>query len=116
MAAADEARREGRDQEAAAILERASALRGDPAAGLAAFTLGRLELDALRRPARAARAFSLALDLRLPPRLREDAAARLVEAHVAAGDTRAAAAAADAYLRDYPNGRHLERVRPHTRP
>jgi len=116
MAVADEARREGREREAASILERASQLRGDPAAGLAAFTLGRLELDRLNRPARAARAFSRALDLSLPPRLREDAAARLVDAHVAAGDERAAALAANFYLRDYPNGRHRARVRPHAGP
>jgi transmembrane sensor len=116
MAEADEARRAGRPERAAELLERASRLSGDPAAGVAAFTLGRLELEALGRPARAAAAFSRALDATLPARLREDAAARLVEAHVRSGDASAARRAADAYLRDYPNGRHVERVRPHAGP
>jgi transmembrane sensor len=111
MARADQARLGGRPAEAASLLERAMAREGDPAAGVAAFTLGRLELDVLSRPARAASAFTRALALPLPPRLREDAAARLVEAHVAAGDREAARAAAAEYLARYPEGRHAARVR-----
>ncbi|MCZ7686579.1 MAG: hypothetical protein M5U28_50660 [Sandaracinaceae bacterium] len=70
-----------------------------------------MELDVLSRPERAARAFSRALALRLPPRLREDARARLVEAHARAGDREAARRAAEAYLAEHPSGRHTERVR-----
>lgn len=110
MARADQARLGGRPSEAASLLEQAMAREGDPAAGVAAFTLGRLELDVLSRPARAASAFTRALALPLPPRLREDAAARRVEAHAAAGDLDAARAAAAEYLARYPEGRHAARV------
>ncbi len=111
MSRADDARRAGRAEEAAALLARALARSDDPAAGVAAFTLGRLELDVLHRPERAARAFERALELALPPRLREDAAARRVEALAQTGDAGATRAAADAYLRDHPAGRHAARVR-----
>ncbi len=111
MAQADEARRAGRAEEAASLLERAMAREDDASAGVAAFTLGRMELDVLSRPERAARAFSRALTLRLPPRLREDARARLVEAHARAGDREAARRAAEAYRAEHPSGRHTERVR-----
>lgn len=111
MARADQARLGGRPEEAARLLEEAMARAGDPAAGVAAFTLGRLELDVLSRPARAASAFTRALALPLPPRLREDAAARRVDAHAAAGDRDAARAAAAEYLARYPEGRHAARVR-----
>ncbi len=111
MSLADAARRAGRADEAAALLERATARSGDPAAGVAAFTLGRLELDSLRRPERAVLAFSRALELTLPPRLREEATARLVDAHARAGDAQAARRAAESYLRDYPDGRHADHVR-----
>jgi outer membrane protein assembly factor BamD (BamD/ComL family) len=87
------------------------ARNGDPAAGVAAFTLGRLELDVLHRPERAVRAFARALDTTLPARLREDAAARLVDAYVRAGDTASAQRAAENYLREYPEGRHADTVR-----
>lgn len=110
MARADEARRAGRNDEAVALLERAMA-EDDPSAGVAAFTLGRLELDALDRPDRAVRAFSRALSLSLPPRLREDARARIVTAHQRAGDDAAARRAAEAYLAEHPSGRHAARVR-----
>ena len=111
MARAAQARLGGRPSEAASLLEQAMAREGDPAAGVAAFTLGRLELDVLSRPDRAASAFTRALALPLPPRLREDAAARRVEAHAAAGDPDAARAAAAEYLARYPEGRHAARVR-----
>jgi transmembrane sensor len=111
MARADQARRAGDLRGASLLYERAAALGDDPSAGVAAFTLGRLELDSLHRPDRAARAFARALDLTLPPRLREDAAARLVQAHRESGDAASADRAARAYLAQYPDGRHTERVR-----
>lgn len=111
MARADEARAAGRLEEAASLLRRAALRRGDPSSGVAAFTLGRLELRALRRPARAAEAFGWALERPLTPRLREDAAALRVEALRAAGEAEAAAEAASAYLRDFPEGRHVDRMR-----
>lgn len=114
MARADEARRGGQLERAATLLERASRRPGDPSAGLAAFTLGRLELGALSRPDRAARAFERALSLPLTPRLREDAAARRVEALRRAGRPDAARVAAEAYLRDYPDGRFASTVRAST--
>ena len=53
----------------------------DPRAPLAAFTLGRLQLDSLKRPAPAAEAFARAIALGLPQSLQEDRLrARLVEA------------------------------------
>jgi hypothetical protein len=42
--------------------------------------------------------------------LREDVRARLVEAHVRAGDAGAARAAASAYLREFPSGRYRAEV------
>lgn len=108
---ADLARGAGQPEEAARLLARAAALDGDPDAGLAAFTLGRLELDQLGRPDRAEAAFARALALRLPPRLREDAMARRVDALARAGRAAEARTAADAYLAAHPNGRHVQSVR-----
>ena len=42
--------------------------------------------------------------------LREDVRARLVEALVRAGDRDAARAAADAYLREFPEGRYRQTI------
>ena len=82
----------------------------DPQAPLAAFALGRLELDALDRPRQAAAALSRALALGMPQGLREDVRARLVEAHVRAGNRAAAHAAADAYDREFPEGRYRQSI------
>jgi transmembrane sensor len=76
----------------------------DARAGVAAFTLGRLELDTLGHPARAATAFARAIALGLPDGLIEDAYARLVEADAKSGDVTAARAVADEYARKYPQG------------
>ena len=112
LALADVARLSGHPAEAVRPLERVLAeLSDDPQASLAAFALGRLELDALGRPGRAARAFAQALELGLPASLREDAAARLVEAHAKAGDGSAAEAAARAYARAFPAGRYAAAIR-----
>ncbi len=83
----------------------------DPRAPLAAFTLGRLLLDDLGRPADAARAFHQAAELDPGGPLAEDALAREVEAWSKAGDDGRARAAAGRYLRDHPNGRRLRAVK-----
>jgi len=56
----------------------------DPRAGLAAFTLGRLELDRLGRPADAVTDLERALALGLPRGLVADARQRLDEARARA--------------------------------
>jgi transmembrane sensor len=104
---ADVARLSGHPGEAVAPLQRIlSDFAHDPQAPLAAFALGRLELDALDRPRAAAVALERALELGVPRSLREDVGARLVEAHARAGDAAAARAAAEDYLREFPTGRH----------
>lgn len=86
LAQADAARLSGRPREAVAPLERILAEHaGHPDAALAAFTLGRIEADALRRPERATRAFERAIELGLPPALERDASARLVRLREATG-------------------------------
>ena len=90
---ADVARLSGHPREAVAPLERI--LRDfprDPQAPLAALALGRLELDTLDRPARAAAALNRALALGVPRSLREDvrdAPGRGVRARRAIGRRRA---------------------------
>jgi transmembrane sensor len=107
LALADVARLSGHPAEAVAPLERIlTDFAHDPQAPLAAFALGRLELDALDRPRAASAALQRALELGVPRSLREDVDARLVEAHVRAGDAAAARAGAEAYLREFPTGRH----------
>ena len=109
---ADVARLSGHPAQAVAPLGRI--LRDfprDAQAPLAAFALGRLELDALDQPAAAAAAFERALELGAPAGLREDLRARLVEANLRAGDPTAARAAADAYAREFPNGRYTQSIR-----
>ncbi len=76
VAAASAAQRDGDLDRAASLLHRAMA-HDDPRAALAAYTLGRLEMDELRRPARARAAFRRALALGLPERLAQQAEARL---------------------------------------
>lgn len=77
---------------------------GDSRAPLAAFTLGRIQLDTLGQPAPAAIAFERAIRLGLPEGLTEDAYARLVEADAKAGQPEAARAARAEYERKYPHG------------
>jgi transmembrane sensor len=112
FALADVARLSGHPADAVAPLERiVEAYQGDGRASLAAFTLGRLHLDVLAQPALAASDFERALRLGAPSDLREDAHARLVEARARAGDDAGARAAAQDYLRLFPDGRHAEQVR-----
>jgi transmembrane sensor len=109
---ADIARLSGHAGEASAPLSRiVTHHASDPRAALAAFTLGRLELDSLGQPARAAGSFQRALDLGLSEPLIEDALARLVEARARASDPDGARAAAADYERRFPSGRRLEDVR-----
>ncbi len=111
LALADVARLSGHPADAEAPLARIlEQFARDPQAPLAAFALGRLELDALDRPRQATVALTRALALGIPQGLREDVRARLVEAHVRAGDRAAARAAADAYAREFPDGRYRQSI------
>jgi transmembrane sensor len=112
FALADVARLSGHPRDAISPLERlVASFPTDRRAALAAFTLGRIHLDTLGEPELAGRAFARSLQLGPPPSLREDARARIVEAHARAGDRIGARRAAMEYLELYPSGRHAARVR-----
>jgi transmembrane sensor len=111
LALADVARLSGRPAEAVIPLDRIlGEFSNDPQAPLAAFALGRLELDSLGRSRAAVSAFRRALELGIPRGLREDVLARLVEACARSGDIVAARRAADAYHAEFPNGRHVRAI------
>jgi transmembrane sensor len=111
LALADVARLSGHPADAVAPLERIlTDFASDAQAPLAAFALGRLELDSLRRPERAIVALNQALHLGIPRSLREDVRARLVEACARSGQPSAARAAADAYFLEFPHGRHARAI------
>ncbi len=111
LAVADVARLSGHPGDAVAPLERLLAEHGgDARAPAGAFTLGKIQLDSLGEPARAARAFERAIAGGLPSALREDAFARRVEAYAKAGDAAQAKAARKAYEESYPAGRHRAAV------
>jgi transmembrane sensor len=111
LALADVARLSGHPAEAVLPLERIlSEFAQDSQAPLAAFALGRLELDSLGRARSAASAFRKALELGIPRSLREDVMARLVEACARSGDMQAAQRAADAYRHEFPSGRHAQAI------
>lgn len=76
LQAADRAREEGRPQDAVRWLERA-ARQDHPDAAVAAYTLGRIEMDELRHPSRARAAFTRALELGLAAPLAARARRRL---------------------------------------
>jgi len=108
---ADAQRRAGDTRAAEATLDAAVAAAPDRGrAALAAFTLGKLLLDASGRPADAARAFSRSLALGPPASIAEDVLARLVEAEGRAGHAERARAAARQYAERYPNGPKLYAV------
>jgi transmembrane sensor len=110
MLAADVFRLSGHAEEAVAPLERVVAKhRSDPRAPLASFTLGRVLLDELGRPAAAARAFAAARALAPKGALAEDALAREVEAWAKAGNASSARQRAELYLEFYPVG-HRQRA------
>jgi hypothetical protein len=108
---ADRLRAAGQLEDAAQLL---SSIVEDPSAGseraLAAFTLGRLELDRRARPREAADAFGRAIDLGLRAPLLEDARARRVQA-LARVDREAARRAADDLPRTSPRGALAHRDR-----
>lgn len=83
----------------------------DPRAPLAAFTLGRVQLDELGRPREAAESFRRAEDLDPDGPLAQDALAREVEAWSRAGETGRARERASTYVHRYPSGRRLRSVR-----
>ncbi len=109
LALADVARLSGHPAEAVVPLSRIVArYSGHPEAGVAAVTLGRMQLDQLGSPAGAADTLERALVLPTPAALREVVYARLVEAYSKAGNRSAAEVAMARYEREFPDGRQLE--------
>jgi transmembrane sensor len=82
----------------------------DSRASLAAFSRGRLELDALASPAAAANSFARAIAIGLPSSLEEDAYVRLVEARMRAGDRKSATRAQDDYAAKFPHGTRADSI------
>jgi TolA-binding protein len=83
----------------------------DARVGLAAFELGRLRLERLGNPAGAVSALERAIARAPSPGLREDAMARLVQAHAALGDGARCRRTRDKYLAEYPGGVHVNAVK-----
>jgi transmembrane sensor len=111
MLAADAARLSGDAAAAVPYLKRVAERHGrDSRAPLAAFTLGRILLFDLNRPAEAREAYALTRKLSAQGALAEDALAREVEAALRAGQNAAARQLADEYLERYPSGRRREQV------
>ena len=112
MLAADAARLSGHPASAVPYLRRL--LREHPAdvrGPVAAFTLGRVLLAELGRPAEAADAFAQSRRLAPDGPLAADALAREVEAAARAGDAARARRAATDYLARYPRGPRAAEVR-----
>jgi transmembrane sensor len=108
MRQADAARADGRPADAVVPLRRVLRSHSDdPRAALAAFTLGRVLLDDLRKPGEAARAFRKARSLAPRGALAEDALAREVEAWARAGQAHTARERASLYLQQYPDGHRV---------
>jgi TolA-binding protein len=120
----------GEDPSAPELFERANARRqaGDPRgaatsyeallrrypndarAGLAAFELGRIDMDVLGDVNGAIRALHRAVSLAPGSSFREDALARLVQAYGTMGDPSRCERAQKTYLESYPNGVHVGAV------
>jgi transmembrane sensor len=112
MLAADAARLSGHPAEATPYLERiVREYKRDVRAPLAAFTLGRILLHELGRPAEAADAFALVRKILPDGPLSSDALAREAEAADRAGQRERAHGLAGEYVAKYPTGRRLESVR-----
>ena len=112
MLAADAARISGHPAEATPYLQRiVRKYRSDVRAPLAAFTLGRILLYELGRPAEAADAFALVRKILPEGPLSSDALAREAEAADRAGQRERARGLAEEYMAKYPSGRRLESVR-----
>lgn len=105
MTAADRARRRGRYDEAAASLVTVIEDDGRDTSerALAAFTLGRIELEHRDRPAGALDALERALELGLPSALERSALAYRIDALAGCGMNRAAREAAAAHLARFPD-------------
>jgi tetratricopeptide (TPR) repeat protein len=101
------ARRAGRMREAAdayaALLAR---YPSDARAGLSAFELGRIRMDALGDPEGAIAALAHAADAGTGTSFHEDALARIALAYDALGRNGACREARDRYLAEYPHGVH----------
>jgi transmembrane sensor len=107
LTVADVARLSGHPADAVPALRRIIMEHpADSSAPLAAFTLGRVELDALGHPAEAADAFARAIAMGVPQGLLDDACARLVEARARANDMDGARQAADEYRARFAEGAH----------
>ncbi len=112
MLAADVARLSRHPGEATRWLARVSdGFPRDKRAPLAAFTLGRVLLEDLGQPARAADAFRRAQQLAPRSPLASDALAREVEAAQRAGQGERAHQVARKYVELYPDGPHAPRLR-----
>lgn len=84
----------------------------DRRAGVAAFELGRLRMDVSHDNAGALSALSRALSLSPRAAFAEDALARIVQVHHAAGDRRACAEGKAAYMKRYPVGAYAASLAP----
>lgn len=112
MLAADVARLSFHPADATRYLSRvATGFPGDKRAPLAAFTLGRVLLEDLGQPARAADAFRRAQQLAPRGPLASDALAREVEAARRSGQHERAKQVALRYVELYPDGPQAERLR-----
>ncbi len=111
LALADVARLSGHPRQAVLPLQQVMTHHsGDSRAAIAAFTLGKIELDQLGEPAAAVSAFERALSSKLPGSLAEDTLARLVEAYARSHDSARARAAAEQYRTQYPTGHRMADV------
>jgi transmembrane sensor len=112
MLAADVARLSRHPSEALRFLSRVSdGFPQDPRAPLAAFTLGRVLLEDLGQPGRAADAFRRAQQLAPAGPLASDALAREALAAERAGEAERAKLVARRYLERFPRGAHADRLR-----
>lgn len=111
MEAADAARLSNHPEAAASYLRQVLDLhRASPVTPLAAFTLGRVLLERLGRPAEAAGAFATARALAPQGSLAQDALAREVEAWSKAGDAKEAYERSRLFMQRYPDSRRLRVV------
>lgn len=107
----DNARRSGNNSEAARMLRKIiSGASKDPCVTTALFTLGRVE-TARGRHVAAARAFRRCRRMTPYGSLAEDALAAEAQALKAAGRSAAAQKVAQKYLRRYPQGTHVKKMR-----
>jgi transmembrane sensor len=105
---ANVARRAGRMQDAAsAYAELLKRFPRDSRAGVSAFELGRVRMDALGDPKGAAVAFAEALRVSRKAEFREDALARLAMAADATGEREVCRRARARYLTEYSSGVHV---------